>query len=79
MHPLLGNWQLIEAYGFDEAGQAMPSPFGSQPIGMAHPVRTGSRTRCVKSRSKGDRMVVMPLSRVLDRSSGLELTWKRIG
>ena len=26
-----------------------------------------------------DRMVVVPLSRVLDRSSGLELTWKRIG
>jgi Lipocalin-like domain len=26
-----------------------------------------------------DRMVVVPLSRVLDRNSGLELTWKRIG
>ncbi len=26
-----------------------------------------------------DRIVVVPLSQVLDRSSGLELTWKRIG
>lgn len=28
---------------------------------------------------QGDSMVVVPLSRVLDRSSGLEMTWKRVG
>ena len=26
-----------------------------------------------------NRMVIVPLSRVLDRSSGLELTWERVG
>lgn len=127
MHPLLGNWQLIEARAFDEAGLPMSSPFGPQPMGivrfeaerMAVVVADGRpdlppesppraflsytgryefyRDRLVThvdgaSSPDGfadqvrqitfqgpDRMVVVPLSRVLDRSSGLELTWKRIG
>ncbi len=127
MHPLLGNWQLIEARAFDETGQAMPSPFGPQPIGIVRfeaermagvvadgrpDLPPGSPPRAFFSYTgryefngerlvthvdgasspdgfadqvrqvtfQGlDRMVVVPLSRVLDRSSGLELTWERVG
>ncbi len=127
MHPLLGNWQLIEALDFDEAGLPVPSPFGHQPMGIVRfeaermavvvadgrsHLPPGSPPRAFLSYTgryefNGDRLVthvdgasspvgfadqvrqitfqgpnrivVVPLSRVLDRSSGLELTWKHIG
>ena len=35
MPSIVGVWKLIETHAFDEAGLAMPSPFGPQPMGVA--------------------------------------------
>jgi hypothetical protein len=35
MNGLVGVWKLIEVRAFDETGQAVPSPFGPQPMGVA--------------------------------------------
>jgi hypothetical protein len=35
MNGLVGVWKLIEVRAFDETGQAVPSHFGPQPMGVA--------------------------------------------
>jgi hypothetical protein len=34
MQSLVGVWKLVEARAFDDAGQELPPPLGSQPMGL---------------------------------------------